>query len=268
MKKLIKRFVVAYPSGNTTAIIFDNLESIDKKQLNEAILKTWKAKYPDLPEIEQCCFIEKPSNPKSIARMQMFGGEFCGNASRSAVWLLTEGRNSPGYIEVSGTKELLAFQVKDREVTIEMPLPKYAKLVRSVPEGTLVQLDGITQLVVTDKTQRPRTLLTTLLKDGKYSLAEQPAVGVSYYDKSSGRADFCVWVNTVDTIFDETACGSGTCAIGISLAVEAQNSVSLPVIQPSGETITTQAIFENGCVTRSSIAGKVRILYDGEFTLS
>jgi hypothetical protein len=45
-------------------------------------------------------------------------------------------------------------------------------------------------------------------------------------------------------------------------------SVALPVIQPSGESIATAAVFEEGTVTKSKIAGAVNVLYDGEFSLS
>jgi diaminopimelate epimerase len=99
-------------------------------------------------------------------------------------------------------------------------------------------------------------------------LADKPAAAVSYYDPISGKAAFCVWVNEVDTIFDETACGSGTSAIGIAVAVMRGASVELPVVQPSGETITTKAIYSAGTITKSFITGKVKVLYDGELKLT
>jgi diaminopimelate epimerase len=152
-----------------------------------------------------------------------------------------------------------------------MPLPSSDELTTDVAEGTLVQLDGIAQLVVTDRskqeTEEPRQLLMRLLQANEYSLADQPAVGVSYYNQLSGKAAFCVWVKAVDTIFDETACGSGTSAIGIAAATSSQSSAELPVVQPSGEVITTKVQYKAGRVTRSTIAGTVDILYDGEMRL-
>src|SRR6266550_474047 len=118
-----------------------------------------------------------------------------------------------------------------------MPLPCDGRLVRSVAEGELVQLDGIAQLVVTNpkEDQTARQLLTSLLNENKYKLNDQPAVGVSYYGRTSGKAQFCVWVKAVDTIFDETACGSGTCAIAVAKAQKEYRTVALDVVQPSGE---------------------------------
>lgn len=265
----LKRVAIVYPSGNTTAVVFDQLLDVDRKMLNESVMSSWKSQSPSQPEIEQCCFVTLPRDSKAVARVEMFGGEFCGNATRSVVWMITKGMNYAGLIEVSGVERPLEFRVNDGEVKVEMPLPKDKTLVQSVSEGALVQLDGISQLVVTrrqDK-QTPRELLGDLLKINKYDLSSQPAVGVSYYDQTSGKAEFCVWVKDVDTIFDETACGSGTSAIGVAVANETGQSVNMNVIQPSGETIRTEASYAEGKVNKSFIAGEVAVLYDGEYTL-
>ncbi len=269
--RCLKRVCVAYPSGNTTAVVFDQLLTSDRKTLNRQLMEQWQVDQSDMPEIEQCCFVTMPRNPKAVARVEMFGGEFCGNATRSVAWLVTKGRDYTGNIEVSGVERPLAFMVKDGEVAVEMPLPDMrTNLTRIVEEGTLVQLDGIAQLVVTDrfKDLSPRELLQGILKDNRYNLAEQPAVGVSYYDMATGKAQFCVWVRDVDTIFDETACGSGTCAIGVALATNRKKSVSVDVVQPSGESIRTEAVVRQGEIAQSWIAGKVGILYDGEVALT
>lgn len=265
---ILQRIVIAYPAGNTTAVVFDKLMNTNRKSLNDRIVRAWKSKSPDLPEIEQCCFVTVPRSPKAIARVEMFGGEFCGNATRSVVWVLTEGRDCAGLIEVSGVNKLLEFSVQNGEVGIEMPLSQKG-LTTYVNEGILVRLDGIAQLVVTNLPSKktPRQLLDSLLSENRYNLTEQPAVGVSYYDQVSGKAAFCVWVKEMDTIFDETACGSGTCAIGVARAWKAGEFTRLNVVQPSGEIIRTEADYGPGTVSRSFIAGGVKILYDGALEL-
>jgi len=269
---MLKRVAVAYPSGNTTAVVFDQLLDSGRKNMNDKVMRAWEQERPGEAEIEQCCFVTLPRNAGAIARVEMFGGEFCGNATRSVAWLVTGGKDYTGLIEVSGVDRLLEFAVKDGEVSVEMPLPESDRLVTQVPEGSMVQLDGIAQLVVTAeelrKNQTPRDLLTRLLANDTYGLAVQPAVGVSYYDQATGKAEFCVWVKEVDTIFDETACGSGTSAIGIALAANRKTSVELPVAQPSGESITTTAVYESGEITKSQITGTVTVLYDGVLSLS
>ncbi len=263
----LRRVAIAYPSGNTTAVVYDQL-SKDSILPNEQIINAWTKKASNQPGVEQCCFVTLPKDKEAVARVEMFGGEFCGNATRSVIQLITEGKDYRGLIEVSGVNRPLNFDVANGIITLEMPLSH--ELATIVKEGTLVQLDGIAQLVVTDLEQknRPaREVLDTLLRENKYGLVDQPAVGVSFYDPESAQAQFCVWVGgTVQTIFDETACGSGTCAIGVAAALVAGENKTLEVIQPSGEKIATTATIENSEVVSSYISGTVRILYDGELS--
>ena len=187
-KDKLKRVVVAYPSGNTTAVVFDQLLAADRKQLNTQVMENWKKGYSQFPEVEQCCFVTKPVNKEALARVELFGGEFCANATRSVIWMLTGGRDYFGTIEVSGVDRLLKFKVENSIVTLEMPLPE-EQSVKEVAEGMLVQLDGIAQLVVTGTEARtPKQLLSELKAGNRYSLAEQPAFGVSYYESATGNA--------------------------------------------------------------------------------
>lgn len=268
----LKRVAIAYPSGNTTAVIFDQRLNDNRQRLNNSIMESWKNSNSDQPEIEQCCFVTLPESEEAVARVEMLGGEFCGNATRSAIELITKGQDYQGKIEVSGVDRALNFNVKDQNISLEMPLPENGSLVTIVEEGTLVQLDGIAQLVVdTPKNTAgsPRELLEELLAENKYNLASQPAVGVCFYDKLSEQAQFAVWVKEVATIFDETACGSGTCAIVVAETNNTKQNTRLNVIQPSGETITTEAVYdqEENQVTAANISGQVGVLYDGELEI-
>jgi diaminopimelate epimerase len=268
MKNVIQRIAIGYPGGNATAIVLDNVTTMDKKWLNKMILRNWQLRFPDLPEIEQCCYVTEPVNQEAIARVEMFGGEFCVNAARSVVKLLAKPRGT-GLIEVSGAQQPLQFALNKKEVTLYTPGLKMRYPMISIPEGVLVYLEGIVQLVVVDEITPPNLheILEKLLKDKRYNLASEKCVGVSFYNPTTGRADFCVWVREVETIFDETACGSGTCAIGIVQAAAARTSVTLPVIQPSGETITAKVKYINDEIKNISISGGVKILYQGEFAL-
>lgn len=270
---VIERLAVMYPSGNTTAVVFDDLLTEPREQLNGQIMQNWQQQNPDKPEIEQCCFVTGPRDPRAIARVQMFGNEFCGNATRSVLGLLANGQDLEGLIEVSGTDSLLTFNVEGDEVSVAMPLPEDKdKLVEQVEEGVLVHLDGISHLVVTDSTLRDsvtaKDMLESLLEQNRYSIKSHPAFGVTYYDQATTMADFAVWVNEVNTIFDETACGSGTCAIGVALSEATKTDVKLDVLQPSGEVIATESDYDAQGVRASRITGTVSVLHDGEFLLS
>jgi diaminopimelate epimerase len=269
MDTVISRIVVAYPSGNTTAIVFGEPHTLGLKALNVGIMRAWRSLRPELPPIEQCCHVTAPRNPGAIARCAMFGGEFCGNAARSVAWLLADGEDRAGTIEVSGVDHPLAFSVRQGQVSIEMPVPDRAGSIERTRDGILVRLDGITHLVVTGPHggDSPRHLLGQLVHGNAYGFADQPAAGVCSYDPGSGRARFCIRVRDVGSVFDETACGSGTCAIGMAAAWERGESVALEIIQPSGESISVAADYADGRIKKASISGTVGILYDGEMRL-
>lgn len=268
----LERIVIAYPSGNATALLFDALQHEDRSALNAAIIRAWKAQKGHHVEIEQCCFVMPPRDPDACTRVEMFGGEFCANAARSAAWLACGGADSDGLLEVSGVRRPLRFRVHDGCVAVEMPMPPALDLVAPVEEGIIVRLDGIAHIVVDSEwgdAGRAAALASELARHGKYGLGQQPAVGVSRYDRRSGAADFHVWVKRVGTLFDETACGSGTSAISIAAAAAARETVTLNVAQPSGESIASEATYSAmlGGVVSSAIDGAVTVIYDGPLEL-
>jgi histidine racemase len=267
----LRHVVVASAAGNTTAIVFDQRPRDDRKSLNALLPLAIAKQCPDLPEVEQCCFVAPPQDPDADIRMEMFG-EFCGNAARSVAWLATGGMDHAGSIELSGATRPLRFEVADGDVQLEIPLPQQGAITETIDGGFLVRLDGISHVVMTDEAVRrrrkPRDLLRLLLEKAEHDLPKQPAVGVAYYDAATGAAEFCVWVRETATVFDEGACGSGTGAIGIALATAAGRFVRVDVVQPSGKTISTSADYIPGVgIIGSRISGTVQILFDGEVAL-
>ncbi len=101
---------------------------------------------------EQVGYLEKASLPGARARLQMMGGEFCGNASMCMAVFLTRNELPPEgektvEIEVSGAgrvKCALRREGPDFRCRVEMPLPRE---IRRVGELTLVRLPGIAHFV-------------------------------------------------------------------------------------------------------------------------
>ena len=144
------KVVRADPAGNVTLFV---LTPVDRALRADAAGKLIAA----LPEmkVEQVGFASAPLMG-GAARLEMAGGEFCGNAARAwGMWTAREaGRVPPPErvrIEVSGCGHPIAVDVDWVEGTArtEMPLPLE---VQPVPEfgGTLVHLGGIAHLVVRD----------------------------------------------------------------------------------------------------------------------
>ena len=271
--RTLKRVTIVSASGNPTALVFDQLLGADRRLLHADVLLAWQDIARAQPKVEQCAFVMPARDARAVARLEMFGGEFSGNATRSAAWLVTGGRDYAGLIEASGTRYPLWFEVKDGSVTLEMPLADHVRAVALTEEGLFVSLDGMIQIVVDDPASlgdiSPRQLLLRLLHENKYGLADQPAVGVSFYHDSSRSAEFCVWVRETGTILDETACGSGTAAICVASAHAWMEATRMTVTQPSGEEITAEIqMSENQTRTmRLTISGNVTTLHDGELRL-
>ncbi len=251
-----------YPSGNTTAVVFDPLPIEDRRRMNTALTDAWEKLDAKRP-MEQCCAITSPTNLNALGRVEMFGGEFCGNATRSVIQLLSGGKDCEGTIEASGVGRPLAFAVKDGDVSLEIPLAREGA-VSEVPEGYVVRLEGIVHLVVVrsvPSTDTPRAMLQALLADNRYGFSEEAAAAVTFFDFSSSTAQFTVWVKNINTMFDETACGSGTAAIGTALAFKEKATQRLSVIQPTGQSIQVEASYKPDGET-VWISGPVATLYD------
>ena len=71
-------YVKADPGGNTTILVLDAVPASRRAAVAGAILAC-----PDLAA-EQVGYIRFPAGAENGVRIDMMGGEFCGNASRSA----------------------------------------------------------------------------------------------------------------------------------------------------------------------------------------
>ena len=66
-----------------------------------------------------------------------------------------------------------------------------------------------------------------------------------------------VWVKAIDTLFYETACGSGTTAVCMVEAFLKKQNQKIDVLQPSGLVITASIINEEGHISKATISGNV-----------
>ena len=71
-------FVKADPSGNTTIIVLDPVEPDQRGPLSKKLLDS------ACVGAEQVAFLSSHDSQDGVLRIDMMGGEFCGNASRSA----------------------------------------------------------------------------------------------------------------------------------------------------------------------------------------
>ena len=92
-----------------------------------------------------------------------------------------------------------------------------------------------------------------------FNLDYSEAVGVMFCERERGllKINPIVWVKSIDTLFYETACGSGTTAVCMVEAFLNQKSQEIDVLQPSGMVITAKIVYSEGEISKATILGNV-----------
>lgn len=230
-------FIILRPGGNIQMLIKEIVPKNMRRFINDEMIKRF-------PNVEQVSFYEYNRKTKN-ATLELAGGEFCGNAVRSLAYLLLKGKNGEISVQVSGTTQKLKAGIKQKN-TAYAQMPVRNGSIRKLRDGLFrIDLEGITQLVCLDSTFafNPENLKSIALKilkkeDLIYSV---PAAGVMFIEEKKDLILLkpVVWVRDIETILYETACATGTTAVGIWKATQnKKNKTIIKVLQPS------EAIFE------------------------
>jgi len=208
------------PGGNTTALLFGVYSLKEKQKINKKILS-------QNPLIEQVGFIVPAQRKNADSRLEMAGGELCGNALRSVGALLAKQTGKKNFfIETDVTTEPISVLVRLDESTVCIP----RKLLRL--DEKICSLPGISHLLERNDGYFPNT--KQFLQ--KKNLLKKKAVGImSYIMKDSKKISLfpTVWVRNIGTCIQETACASGTLALAYYLYSQTGKAV-FSIQQPSG----------------------------------
>jgi len=243
------RIVRADPAGNITIFVLD------------AVPKEKRAK------IVKAIFAKKELGAEQVAfrtgenRIDMSGGEFCGNASRAFGMLLAGERGISGKtemeIEISGCdgKVKVSVDTGSNEAAADMPLPKSVseRFVGSV-RGVLVNLGGIAHFV-TDGAEAS----TEFFAQVESLFDEFPGIeayGVIFLEKNGRRIRPLVKVPAAGSLVWEGSCGSGSIACAVAESIGHEGEYSENYIQPAGE-IRASVTRRNGVIENARIGGKV-----------
>lgn len=257
MKKI--NYILYSPCGNDTGLVIgSDFTNLEKKEINDKIM--------DLhPNVEQVGFLSTSSY-----ELNMAGGEFCGNATRSSAYYYLNGEEGSINIKVSGTSGHIKSGVDaQKNAWAELPIYTGSDVVTTLSDDIKsVKLEGITHIIL--GVEASSKYLDIIYKDTEHikNISKQirkdfniddSAVGVIFQEEINNvlKIHPIVWVKSIDTCFYETACGSGTAATSIVKSLEVANSISLDLLQPSGKIITAKTTFENNKVTGCIISGQV-----------
>lgn len=286
-------FAKLSPGGNTTIIISTPVERSEQAKLANVLMN------PLHLGAEQVGYLEPATKKSAVARLQMMGGEFCGNATRSLAYLLARwgwpGVKMTGDVamvplEVSGVDRVLKAWVNAdlgewTGAGVNMPFRPsldsvHETMVAKNMRGTLVELDGISHAIVdvsqvegktlpgledTDQIDRFKTLAKTILNDLRW--LNEAAAGVLFCKfKGENEVEMfpVVWVRDTKTLYAETACGSGSVAIALAVAKrEMSREAMINVRQPSGSIIGATADIKDGRFRSATIGGEIELIAEG-----
>lgn len=240
------RFQKMNPAGNTTILVTDPapLPRTMHMKLSRTLIS------PRFLAAEQAGFLEPPEDPRAAVRLQMMGGEFCGNASRAVAAYLqdlggpgvaaVDRRDWPGgvparadqcwsvLLEASGSPDLLqAHTAKLAEslwwAAVTVPLPESLEE-RSLSfrgetmPATLVKLPGIEHLVVEMPESAPEELApadadlyTTARQQGCFSRdADARGIMMLYHNEN----DTQLRMTPLVAVGDDDPLREGSCGSG------------------------------------------------------
>ena len=238
------------PGGNTTALVARFAGESERSKISTDIMKAD-------PAIEQVGFLLKKNSGDYPFSLEMAGGEFCVNASRSAaLWYARSTGVSSFEFRVSGFDLPLRARVDGADVFLKIP-GSILRSFRPVQEGMLVDLSGIRFIVAVDppKSYFPKDVFE------KYSDPAIPALGFVMVEKNGKgliSIDPWIWVRKINSVVHETACGSGSIAACIALRGEERGSHFL-VRQPTSSVYRVEL---NDAEDSVLVAGTVE--YGGE----
>lgn len=240
--------LITAAGGNGTAI-----EVLDRALAREEYESRGKILERDfaIDGVEQAGFLI-PSD----RHFEMAGGEFCGNATRSAAVVLHQicGKNEVSFT-VSGFAGTVRASIKPLTKAtffVEVTFPRMTAEMKSasLEDGTLVSivdLGGIVHIVIEGEFPKDEEVYTTIHRQvvNQFGLNDRDAVGVVWFQREGAAITIhpVVWVRAVDTFYYESSCGSGTIAVG---RVTGNSSI----VQPTKKSILVE-LTESG-VTLSS----------------
>lgn len=270
------------PGGNTTLLVLSIPASAAKRTaIANELMDTLHL------GAEQVGFVDMTTE---VPRLEMMGGEFCGNAARSLAALLAFEHHTAlvpapeqpallrGVIDVSGVGAHLGIEAQIlagphgplAEASVEMPVSPSPQCCQAVEDGLdIVQLEGITHILL-DSARHPmpgdvKSVSAAMRR--QFGLEHCDAVGCIWYQqKGEGFSiDPVVWVRETQTTYHETACGSGTVALGLRQALLYGTGFDGSILQPSGQAIkATVTLTSEGTVEGAWIGGPVRLIASGE----
>lgn len=245
----------ADPAGNITLFVLDPVPVGDRAGIAARLMA--------LPgtDVEQVGYVCLPFCG-GAGRMEMAGGEFCGNATRAFGMLTARrlGGLSQVQVEVSGCNNPVTVDVDLNLGTARarMPLPRAVGRAEVGGHiGTLVDLGGIAHLVV--ENIPPSLAFFEQAEPLFWDISGLEAYGVVFLNSEKGTMTPLVKVSSAGTLVWEGSCGSGSLAAAVAQSRNIPNSPFVRAyVQPAG-VIEAAVLRREGEIVSAHIGGPVTL---------
>ena len=204
----------ADPAGNITLFVLNEVEKEKRAEIASKLMAMEQF------GAEQVGFLTDPNDRRCLCRLEMMGGEFCGNASRALALYLAKKHGISGkmLIEVSGSPEPVEVwaDIEKGKAFAAMPLPKNIEpFILSGIDCMRVDLDGISHLIAESEMPDKRIVIAAegMFEDD----ASIAAYGMLFFNKYDMSMVPFVKVKETGSFVREGSCGSGTVAVAASL---------------------------------------------------
>ncbi|MFB7640832.1 diaminopimelate epimerase [Peribacillus butanolivorans] len=266
-------FIKFNPTQNMTILVKTNYLIEEYKHIASKIMSY------DSVHAEQVGFIEKPINNKAAAKLQMAGGEFCGNACMALAAFIASEKGlkhndlAEIILEASGTDKLITCQMKrnldEYHCLVTMPIPKKIEQRTIKYDGNdlnmiIVRYHEFIHIVieVEEFSKTVREKAQSLAKLLGVTLGAN-LIGVLLYKSKSEEMAPLIYVPHLDSMIWERGCGSGTASLGAYLAWKKKGEIVTNIRQPGGD-IKVFATCHGEELTSLMIEGSVQIVAQGK----
>lgn len=287
MKQL--KIYIYWPNGNTTAIVEKSIPRELQAGIAQKIINNENL-------VEQVIFLEKPISKKALARLQMMGDEFSGNAALVFGYYLLKKYNKKSVIfESSGIDKLIKANINQKQqIESEIPINLNLNKIKEKDFYWTIPLPGIFQIIIPMTNFRTSGILSIKNKLIKKYQDNKKAIGLIFVNKPSttdlypsllrycsqgpsvvlGKNKYLkinpfIWVKETKTLINETACGSGSIAASLwQFLITKKQVKDLPIVQPTNKKIFVSLKVKDNKVKSASLKSKVKFLKEKIITLN
>lgn len=253
---------VANPAGNITVFVMDKARREDYAKISAQILAKKEL------HAEQVGFLEQ--NGEAV-HMQMMGGEFCGNATRSFAYLLSmlsDEKPEELLVDVSGSDRALKAEVNLERGTsrVEMPLPVDRKELRLEEKEVypMVVFEGICHMII-ERAPGEQEFVDRLIGEAE-KICPCDAYGIMFLQKE--KMVPVVYVKETNSMVWESSCGSGSMGVAVYLSEGEKDGNFVYRLEQPGGVIEASVCKKNGRVIFCQMGGAVAISEEMEIEIN